>query len=119
MFFVIVDTREPTYKVFYKWKERSDNPFSLSDGIARGSLSEVQFDNINITDDDIATIFDFDFCGNGWLCMDIAYYILQLHNIERYDEKGYQPKVDSFLRGYESITIISNKKNINSLPALE
>jgi Ser/Thr protein kinase RdoA (MazF antagonist) len=33
------------------------------------------------------TIFDFDFCGNGWLCLDIAYYILHLHNIEKYEAK--------------------------------
>jgi len=51
VFFVIVDTGEPTYKVFYKWKERVDGPYSLSDGMARGGLSEVQFSNINISID--------------------------------------------------------------------
>lgn len=68
---------------------------------------DIWFDNLNINTDNQATIFDFDFCGNGWLCLDIAYYILQLHNIEKYEVKDYQPKVDSFLKGYESITPIS------------
>ena len=68
---------------------------------------DIWFDNLNITNDNKVTIFDFDFCGNGWLCLDIAYYILQLHNIEKYEAKDYQPKVDSFLKGYESITPIS------------
>lgn len=68
---------------------------------------DIWFNNLNITNDNKVTIFDFDFCGNGWLCLDIAYYILQLHNIEKYEAKDYQPKVDSFLKGYESITPIS------------
>jgi Ser/Thr protein kinase RdoA (MazF antagonist) len=68
---------------------------------------DIWFDNLNITNDNKVTIFDFDFCGNGWLCLDIAYYILQLHNIEKYEVKDYQPKVDSFIKGYESVTPIS------------
>jgi len=68
---------------------------------------DIWFDNMNITEDNDITIFDFDFCGNGWLCLDIAYYILQLHNIEKYEAKDYQPKLDSFIKGYESITKIS------------
>ena len=68
---------------------------------------DIWFDNLNITDGNKVTIFDFDFCGNGWLCMDIAYYILQLHNIEKYDINEYQPKIDSFIEGYESVTTIS------------
>jgi Ser/Thr protein kinase RdoA (MazF antagonist) len=71
---------------------------------------DIWFDNLNITADNKVTIFDFDFCGNGWLCLDIAYYILQLHNIERYEPKDYQPKLESFLKGYESITQISNEE---------
>ena len=68
---------------------------------------DIWFDNLNIAGDNKVTIFDFDFCGNGWLCLDIAYYILQLHNIEKYEAKDYQPKVDSFIKGYESVTPIS------------
>ena len=68
---------------------------------------DIWFDNLNITNDNKVTIFDFDFCGNGWLCLDIAYYVLQLHNLEKYEAKDYQPKVDSFIKGYESVTTIS------------
>lgn len=68
---------------------------------------DIWFDNLNITNDNKVTIFDFDFCGNGWLCLDIAYYILQLHNIEKYEVKDYQPKINSFLKGYESVSPIS------------
>ena len=49
VFFVIVDTGEPTYKVFYKWKERANGPFSLQSGTAEGSLSVVNFGGIKIS----------------------------------------------------------------------
>ena len=71
---------------------------------------DIWFDNLNITAENKITIFDFDFCGNGWLCMDIAYYILQLHNVEKYEAKDYQPKIDSFIKGYESILNISDEE---------
>jgi Ser/Thr protein kinase RdoA (MazF antagonist) len=71
---------------------------------------DIWFDNLNVTGDNKVTIFDFDFCGNGWLCMDIAYYIMQLHNVEKYEAKDYQPKIDSFVKGYESITKISKEE---------
>jgi Ser/Thr protein kinase RdoA (MazF antagonist) len=78
---------------------------------------DIWFDNLNITGDNKITVFDFDFCGNGWLCLDIAYYILQLHNTEKYEAKDYQPKVDSFMKGYELITPISDEEK-RLIPAL-
>ncbi|MOA08421.1 homoserine kinase [compost metagenome] len=78
---------------------------------------DIWFDNLNIDENNEITLFDFDFCGNGWLCTDIAYYILQLHNIEKYEEKEYQPKVNSFLKGYESVIKISDEEK-RLLPAL-
>jgi Ser/Thr protein kinase RdoA (MazF antagonist) len=86
--------------------EQADT-FQIRQGIVH---LDIWFDNLNVTDTNKVTIFDFDFCGNGWLCLDIAYYILQLHNIEKYEAKDYQPKVDSFMKGYESITPISNEE---------
>lgn len=97
----------------------------LSDEFSNVNLKEIRkgtvhldiwFDNLNITKDGKITIFDFDFCGNGWLCMDIAYYILQLHSTER-DETLCKSKMDSFLAGYESITPIS-KEEKRLLPML-
>lgn len=70
---------------------------------------DIWFDNMNITKDGEITIFDFDFCGNGWLCYDIAYYILQLHSTEK-DVAQRDLKVQSFLRGYESVTQITDEE---------
>jgi Ser/Thr protein kinase RdoA (MazF antagonist) len=70
---------------------------------------DIWFDNMNITKDEQITIFDFDFCGNGWLCYDIAYYILQLHSTEKEVSQRYL-KVESFLRGYESVTKITDEE---------
>jgi Ser/Thr protein kinase RdoA (MazF antagonist) len=66
---------------------------------------DIWFDNMNIHNNEDVTIFDFDFCGNGWLLHDIAYYMLQLYNTER-EEEVYKRKLEQFVRGYESITPI-------------
>lgn len=71
---------------------------------------DIWFDNLNITTKNEVTLFDFDFCGNGWLALDISYYIMQLHNVEKYEEADYQPKVDNFIKGYESITAITDEE---------
>lgn len=70
---------------------------------------DIWFDNLNIAKDNKITIFDFDFCGNGWLCLDIAYYILQVHSTEK-DEAICKSKIDSFLAGYESFMPISGEE---------
>ena len=70
---------------------------------------DIWFDNLNIASDGTVTLFDFDFCGNGLLALDIAYYIMQIHSTEP-DEIDYHKKKDSFLLGYESITLISNEE---------
>ncbi|MBO9731301.1 MAG: phosphotransferase [Chitinophaga sp.] len=77
---------------------------------------DIWFDNMNINADGDITIFDFDFCGNGWQCMDIAYYILQQHNVFReMDECTLQTK--AFLEGYNSVTPISAEEQ-RLLPVL-
>ncbi|WP_113652649.1 phosphotransferase [Pedobacter namyangjuensis] len=76
---------------------------------------DVWFDNMNIDGNDI-TIFDFDFCGNGWLIYDLAYYIMQIHSTE-VSTADYELKVSSFLNGYESITKISTEER-RLLPVL-
>lgn len=70
---------------------------------------DIWFDNLNINKDNQVTLFDFDFCGGGLLCMDIAYYILQIHSTEA-DEAVFRKKKESFLAGYESITQISEEE---------
>ena len=53
--------------------------------------------------------FVFDFCGNGWLCYDIAYYMVQLYNTNPV-ETEYQDKLNRFLEGYKSIVKISDEE---------
>jgi len=67
---------------------------------------DIWFDNMNIDQNGKATIFDFDFCGNGWLCLDLAYYVLQLYSLEK-DETECREKTASFISGYESVTRLS------------
>ncbi len=70
---------------------------------------DIWFDNLTIDKNDAITLFDFDFCGNGMLCCDLAYYILQIHSTEA-DEQEFRKKKDSFLGGYESVTKISDEE---------
>jgi Ser/Thr protein kinase RdoA (MazF antagonist) len=67
---------------------------------------DIWIDNMNVDSKGNVTLFDFDFCGNGWLCLDVAYYVLQLHNIER-DPAQLAPKLESFLAGYSSVIELS------------
>lgn len=67
---------------------------------------DLWFDNLNISDSGDVTFFDFDFCGNGWLCMDLAYYILQIHSTEK-NETERDQKLAAFLNGYESVTALT------------
>ncbi|GAB2578461.1 phosphotransferase [Spirosoma areae] len=70
---------------------------------------DIWFDNLNIAKDDTITLFDFDFCGNGLLAYDIAYYLLQLHSTEP-NEQEFSYKKERFLAGYESITPVSDEE---------
>ncbi|MEO5683738.1 MAG: phosphotransferase [Chitinophagaceae bacterium] len=76
---------------------------------------DIWFDNMSVSDSGDITLFDFDFCGNGWLLLDIAYYLLQLHSTEK-DEHECLQKKDSFIKGYESVAIISEEEK-RLLPA--
>ena len=67
---------------------------------------DIWQDNLVIDKAENITLFDFDFCGNGWLCIDLAYYQLQLYLIEK-DEKVRAEKWASFLAGYESVIKIN------------
>ncbi len=67
---------------------------------------DVWFDNLHIDDEKEITFFDFDFCGNGYLCFDISYFLFQLFTTHL-NEQEYQVKADSFIRGYETVTKIT------------
>lgn len=70
---------------------------------------DVWFDNLHIDDEEGITFFDFDFCGNGYLCFDISYFLYQLL-ATNLNEEEYQIKASSFLKGYESVIQISNEE---------
>ncbi len=63
-------------------------------------------DNLNIDNNNNITLFDFDFCGNGYLVLDIAYHVMMLFLFEP-DQEKMKEKVDQFYQGYESILLIS------------
>ena len=70
---------------------------------------DIRFDNMHLNGEEKITIFDFDFCGNGWLCNDIAYFMFQLYNTNQGDNE-YLQKVESFLKGYGEIRRISDEE---------
>ncbi|CAD0218682.1 phosphotransferase [Chryseobacterium sp. D764] len=70
---------------------------------------DVWFDNLHIDDEKEITFFDFDFCGNGYLCFDISYFLFQLFTTNL-NEEEYQVKADSFIKGYETVTKISSEE---------
>lgn len=70
---------------------------------------DLWFDNMNVTPEGQITFFDFDFCGNGWLCLDIAYYVLQIYATEK-DEAECALKTAAFFEGYESVCAISDEE---------
>ena len=81
-----------------------------TDQIRHGAVHlDLWFDNINFNDKGEVTIFDFDFCGNGFLCLDIAFYILQIHSTEK-EEAERNAKMEAFLKGYESIVPITDEE---------
>lgn len=70
---------------------------------------DVWFDNMHIDEKNEVTFFDFDFCGNGWLCFDISYFLFQLFSTNL-NENDYLIKAESFLKGYENVTKISEEE---------
>jgi Ser/Thr protein kinase RdoA (MazF antagonist) len=70
---------------------------------------DVWFDNLHIDNEKEITFFDFDFCGNGYLCFDISYFLFQLL-ATNLNEEEYQIKAKSFLKGYETVTEISSEE---------
>jgi Ser/Thr protein kinase RdoA (MazF antagonist) len=70
---------------------------------------DLWFDNMHFGENDKITIFDFDFCGNGWLCLDVAYFIFQLNNTNL-DEVEFRQKADCFFSGYESISELTDEE---------
>ena len=60
---------------------------------------DIWYDNMAIANNNDITIFDFDFCGNGLLITDVAYFLNQLYHIEP-DKNRYEELRKEFLEGY-------------------
>src|SRR5690606_135447 len=71
--------------------------------------TDIWYDNMHIKNESEMTIFDFDFCGNGWLLHDIAYFIMQMYHHES-DKKLYRSKQQAFYSGYMSVASISDEE---------
>jgi Ser/Thr protein kinase RdoA (MazF antagonist) len=60
---------------------------------------DIWYDNMSIQDENTITLFDFDFCGNGWLVLDVAYFVMQLFHTTP-DKEAFKMKAEAFYRGY-------------------
>ena len=87
--------KEEIDKIGSVFKEQENN---TSNGIVH---LDIWYDNINIADKNEITVFDFDFCGNGSLVLDVAYFCMQLFHIE-IDKTEYEIKLKEFLKGYNT-----------------
>lgn len=103
---------------FLKQQSEEISSFFEQDGlkdIPQGIVHlDIWYDNMSIKDTDEITLFDFDFCGSGWLMMDVAYFCTQLFHIETNKEE-YEIKLQSFLSGYQSIRELSEDE-LNLIP---
>jgi Ser/Thr protein kinase RdoA (MazF antagonist) len=90
----------------------------LMDAFKNINMSEVRTgavhldfwaDNLHMDTNGNITLFDFDFCGNGILVLDIAFYLQMLQSMEP-DENIYKKKAESFLIGYEHITALTQEE---------
>jgi Ser/Thr protein kinase RdoA (MazF antagonist) len=70
---------------------------------------DIWYDNMNLTAQNEITLFDFDFCGNGWLVLDVAYFCKQLFHIET-NKSEYAQKVQRFLNGYQKVGHLSEEE---------
>jgi Ser/Thr protein kinase RdoA (MazF antagonist) len=83
--------------------------------LPRGTVHmDMWYDNMLIKGQNEPTIFDFDFCGNGWLVLDIAYFCKQLFFIEN-NKAQYEMKVKAFLEAYQKVRKLSNEE-LQSIP---
>ena len=77
---------------------------------------DVWRDNFHLDNNKQITLFDFDFCGNGWLLLDLAFHAIVTFITEPNLEK-YEVEMDNFYKGYENVIPIS-KEERNAIPLL-
>ena len=107
----------PELKFVKAQGEQVTNTFKdiVLDDIPKGIIHlDIWYDNMSITDNREITIFDFDFCGNGYLVLDVAYFCMQLFHIET-DKEAYELKVKEFLKGYQKQRALT-KQELDLIP---
>ncbi|MFK8008991.1 MAG: phosphotransferase [Saprospiraceae bacterium] len=102
-------------------KNTQQQLFTFFEKIKRGQIRsgpihlDIWADNLNINYNNNITLFDFDFCGNGHLALDIAYHATMLFIFEPNQEK-MEEKLQQFYQGYESVLVISEEEK-KAIPA--
>jgi len=115
--FIAIDTDEMIFMTSAQRYLLKELEHADVNQIRKGAVHlDIWFDNLSIDKNGEVTLFDFDFCGNGWLCYDLAYYILQINSTEK-DEEECRLKTEAFLKGYESVSKISDEER-RLLPVL-
>jgi Ser/Thr protein kinase RdoA (MazF antagonist) len=108
--FLNPETDEMTYMGALKSTLKNSLQHIYHSEVRYGAVhTDLWFDNMHFFGEEEITFFDFDFCGNGPLCQDLGYYIMQLYQLEK-DESQFHVKLESFLKGYESITPLSQEE---------
>lgn len=98
-----IDFFKRTYKIISSEFENTKN-------IRKGIVHlDLWHDNMKIKNETEITMFDFDNCGNGSLCLDIGYSLMLFYRNDP-NEKRFLERKNAFLKGYESITKISNEE---------
>jgi Ser/Thr protein kinase RdoA (MazF antagonist) len=67
---------------------------------------DMWYDNMHVDESAHVTLFDFDFCGNGWLLLDVAYAVMQIFHTEP-DKEKFEAKLKHFYAGYEQLIPLS------------
>lgn len=70
---------------------------------------DIWHDNIKVKNEKEITFFDFDNCGNGYLFLDFSYTLMLFFRNDPNPDHFLNRK-ENFLKGYESITPISNEE---------
>lgn len=70
---------------------------------------DIWYDNFNVDAKGKITVFDFDFCGTGWLLLDVAYFCSQLFHKET-DKEQYEEKRAAFLTAYQNLMPLTQQE---------
>ncbi|RAV99003.1 phosphotransferase [Pseudochryseolinea flava] len=97
----MIKTKETLLSEFKKIK---------TDNVRKGGV-HLDFwpDNLHIDSDNQITVFDFDFCGNGFQIIDIAFYFALMQGLAQ-NEDDFNNQTEAFLKGYETVTTLTDEE---------